>query len=682
MLKRCLSTIRGTLLAAALLFYAVPASAQDVKKKETPKPVSIQEMVVTSTRSERSLDEVVAQVSVVDKKEIKKLPVVLWDDALKYQGGIWIRKTRDLSMASVMNMPAIRGVGGSGNNLLLLDGFPIMNPVSGWLAGNNIPSALIEQIELVKGPNSSLYGSSAMGGVMNIITQSAKDKKWEVNPHGRVGNYGYWESGANVANDFGDASVSVGYTYRNADNYLCRDKDGRRVRLPGHRRPVTIEHDVENRESNADMAHVRVGWDINENNKLDLIAVGGKNEQGWGWSTYLPDFTPSLDEDDLFMGVRSNHNLGNDYNLSFGLYSNYVDAKRTREEMSMNAGMGKTSYFPESQDVTGHEYGLQSKLTKFFADWGIVTLGVDLTRTSASWDYTNLENGKNMADVSEEIGNIAPYLQWETSFLDSNLLITPGIRADFHSEAGSAVSPKLGIRYKFNEAFSVRTSVGRSFRSPTIRELYQPAWMMRPGVPFVGNKDLKPATMWSGDLGVEYRYINRCIVTLTGFHSKGKDFISAPVVNNIQQYNNIDEVEISGFEAGIKVMLMKGLHWFGNYTYTDAKNTVEDEPLTYVPQNVFNTGFLGNWDINSKFNLEGSLIANCYTRLPYKVGMGRSATMEWENRNVLDGGIVLGYDRLMTIGFKATNITNSKSFTEGMTYGSGRTFWVEIGFTL
>ena len=64
------------------------------------------------------------------------------------------------------------------------------------------------------------------------------------------------------------------------------------------------------------------------------------------------------------------------------------------------------------------------------------------------------------------------------------------------------------------------------------------------------------------------------------------------------------------------------------------------------------------------------------------MGMGRSATMEWENRNVLDGGIVLGYDRLMTIGFKATNITNSKSFTEGMTYGSGRTFWVEIGFTL
>ena len=101
--------------------------AKVVKKKKTPKPVSIQEMVVTSTRSERSLDEVVPQVSVVDKKEIKKLPVVLWDDALKYQGGIWIRKTRDLSMASVMNMPAIRGVGGSGNNLLLLDGFPIMN---------------------------------------------------------------------------------------------------------------------------------------------------------------------------------------------------------------------------------------------------------------------------------------------------------------------------------------------------------------------------------------------------------------------------------------------------------------------------------------------------------------------------------------------------------------------------
>ncbi len=348
---------------------------------------------------------------------------------------------------------------------------------------------------------------------------------------------------------------------------------------------------------------------------------------------------------------------------------------------SPSMGRGRPPrYFRSESDYSGNELGAQIQVAKSFADWNLVTFGLDATQNSASWKKNDLDLGRQVVDTSHSIHNLAPYFQVELFLADNRLLITPGVRLDFHSEAGSAVSPKLSARYNLTDQVALRASVGRAFRAPTLNELFSPTWMMIPGVPFESNPDLKPEYLWSGDLGLEYKVANLLQATLTGFCSKGEDFIQAVISRGVQKYQNVDEVEIYGFETGLELTPWEWLALFANYTYTHSEDTATGDPLTDTPKHMIKAGLLASQRIGD-FRLSGNLVAQYIGDRYYSSGMNAS-NLSSDNYTLFDAGVGVQYKDLVTVSFKVKNLFDEDWFPHGTQPGPGRAFWleVELGF--
>ena len=183
-------TILAACLAAALIILgANPATASA--------DTHLEEVVVTATRNEKSADEVTADVEIVSQEEIQASVADNPDDLLRQLPGVDIRRPTSLGITSPLSVN-IRGVGGSKRVLMMVDGVPTNSALTGFIYPNQIQNSAIERIEVVKGAFSSLYGSNAMGGVINIITKERKEDGVDVAPSVKTGSFGLRESGIAV----------------------------------------------------------------------------------------------------------------------------------------------------------------------------------------------------------------------------------------------------------------------------------------------------------------------------------------------------------------------------------------------------------------------------------------------------------------------------------------------------
>lgn len=168
------------LISAATVF---PASQAGKTVSDSAKTVELDRMVVTGSKSARPVEDVAASVSVVRQEEIERMGVANVDEALRYESGVYSKRSKGLmeSMAGIV----MRGFSGTDQVLVLLDGQPMNNGYVGRPQFNNIPLEDVSRIEIARGPFSSLYGSNAMGGVVNILTRTPLSKRLTV--HGSVG---------------------------------------------------------------------------------------------------------------------------------------------------------------------------------------------------------------------------------------------------------------------------------------------------------------------------------------------------------------------------------------------------------------------------------------------------------------------------------------------------------------
>ena len=143
------------------------------KLSNAQKVQEVEEIVVTATRSPRSAEKVVADVDVIKEEDIKNSPATNIDDILRRLGGVDIRRYTDVGFGPPIRV-YIRGIGGVKGVMLMMDGVPLNSPITGFLNFNQFQLSSIERVEVVKGPFSSLYGSNAMGGVINIISKKRR----------------------------------------------------------------------------------------------------------------------------------------------------------------------------------------------------------------------------------------------------------------------------------------------------------------------------------------------------------------------------------------------------------------------------------------------------------------------------------------------------------------------------
>lgn len=578
-------------------------------------------VVVTATRTENDVKNVPASTQIITSSDIKKSGATNVRDAITDFANITMtRKVRGGGHEII-----VRGMS-TDKSLIMVNGHRVANEADGSGLGNanaldRINVDNIEKIEIVKGPSSALYGSEAMGGVINIITKSSKEAEVRtglVNSSEDFTNWWHLDSGEigkfsatldmrfnkirrdGDDTDFLSDSFGTAQTYNFNANYhfndhnylnfyvdhytqnLKRDlythkRDNIKVDFPEGMRPMgqtsmTGEGSMEDALANYHYKQQTYGLSWN----------GKTARNDWQIQTYLSKF--DWKSDIRYSGIFKGHvpaglnpMTGRMWDTIFygfmagdsGIYKNDVNVNSNK--IFVIEGRNSTKINDNHRITYGAEYIKNTvKGTNFGDDnqFGVTHIG------SVS------KNGVKKEISEKEIDTYAAYLQDEINY--GKWFIVPAIRYDHHENFGSHTSPKLGLTYKANDTFRVKANYGKGFKAPTIQNLYcKLVTHMGPaGIITVNpNANLRPETSNSWDVGVEKEW-GKISTSLVYFDTKLENMITTEkIIDKTYRCVNVGNVRVKGIEHTLGYELNPMWKFKVNSTWLDAVNKDKNQPL-------------------------------------------------------------------------------------------------------
>ncbi|MDD5282470.1 MAG: TonB-dependent receptor [Candidatus Omnitrophica bacterium] len=499
--------------------------------------IDLDKIVVTPSRIEESSEDVGRTVDVVTSKDMQISGAQDLADALT-----------DLTSVEMSNY------GGLGTNenirmrgstaaqvLVMMDGRPINSPRDGTVNLSTIPLDNIAKVEVMHGPGSSLYGSQAMGGVVNIITKNPPKTGQKTELYSSFGTARTYierlSQGARIAN-FG---YLISGEYQSSAGF----------------RP--------NSALNASDCNLKLVYDFNSQNSISLNSGFYKSKLGTPGST--TDFDPDDKQNTLkrFFDFDWSFKPDEKTALAAKIYQNY-----DRLEFMENSSDG---WNPDNQkDInTTTVRGIDIQLDKQL---------VDIYRLVLGFNYV-----KNMNDSTtsskHEYSLTAGYLENRLELFDKKLNVNLSARLDNYSNFGTEINPSLDILYKFNDAIKFHGLISRSYRVPTFNDLYN-------SIPGMGtsNPNLVPEKGITFEFGSESR-INKYLTSgLTYYRSDYKQLIQwskvpAPIYYQVM---NVSSAVINGIEFENKLFILDNLDLNVNYTYLMAKDKDTHKYLVYQPK--------------------------------------------------------------------------------------------------
>ena len=520
----------------------------------------------------------------------------------------------------------VRGMS-TDKSLIMVNGHRVANEADGSGLGNanaldRINVDNIEKIEIVKGPSSALYGSEAMGGVINIITKGSKEAEVRtglVNSSEDFTNWWHLDSGEigkfsatldmrfnkirrdGDDTDFLSDSFGTAQTYNFNANYhfndhnylnfyvdhytqnLKRDlythkRDNIKLDFPEGMRPMgqtsmTGEGSMEDALANYHYKQQTYGLSWN----------GKTARNDWQIQTYLSKF--DWKSDIRYSGMQFKGHVpaglspmtGRMWNTIFngfmvgdsGAYKNDVNVNSNK--IFVIEGRNSTKINDNHRITYGAEYIKNTvKGTNFGDDnqFGVTHIG------SVS------KNGVTKEISEKEIDTYAAYLQDEINY--GKWFIVPAIRYDHHENFGSHTSPKLGLTYKANDTFRVKANYGKGFKAPTIQNLYCKlvTHMGQAGIITVNpNANLRPETSNSWDVGVEKEW-GKISTSLVYFDTKLENMITTEkIIDKTYRCVNVGNVRVKGIEHTLGYELNPMWKFKVNSTWLDAVNKDKNQPL-------------------------------------------------------------------------------------------------------
>lgn len=546
----------------AILLASVSMPASALAQSPGPDATVLAPIVVTATAGERFLQDAPASVTVVTGEELRERPVQDLADAIEGTPGVQLTGI-GLGRRGI----SIRGMQPD-HSLVLVDGMRISNSASaiahsdfelGW-----VPAEAIERIEVVRGPMSSLYGSEALGGVVNIITRRATDE-WRgsfstlgvLTEHGRGGN-GYdtsFYAGGPIVQ--GVLGLNVWGAFKG------------RTELPRADNPaLSLLTDEKAFTGNATLT-----WTPDAQQRIDL-SYGAGYEERWrniaGAATRppAPPARPYRSQDDVW---RQRVSLSHEGNWDWGtsrvrLYSAFLDRENHRSDGAAPAGPhrfvdtvgdAQLSFSP----FEGHKF----------------TLGAEVRH---EWLKDPTVNAGGRADQT----HYAAFVQDEIRFNDRWELVVGG-RFDHHEDFGWHASPRAYLLHHFNDALTFKAGVGMGFKAPTLKQLsaeYRGEGCNR-GCIVVGDPDLQPETNLSFEAGLEYSrdiWSARAMVFQNDLENLIETYNTGRVEGlPVYSYRNVNKARIRGVELGGGVELPWDLRLDANYTYLDSIDRTTGERL-------------------------------------------------------------------------------------------------------
>ena len=591
---------RKALLAAITVFVMGGVTAQ---AEELP-VYSFDEVVVTATRTENDVKKVPASTQVITQEDIKRGGATSVRNALSMYANIFQKSKVRGGGHDII----IRGME-TKHSLVMVNGRRISNEADANGLGNamsldRININDVEKIEIVRGPSSALYGSEAMGGVLNIITKPSKEQTlltglehtsedtshWWHADTGRIGNFSMtldarfnkinrsMPDTATESDPYGTAqtyNASLNY-YVNDHSYVNAYMDYYSQHLKTDTgtpamKPITLTTSSGMSlsgqamlEGTGSKAYKQKNYGISWNGKTD------KND--WQIQAYMSKFNWSTTSNTKVLG--SIPPAGMD-----GMFNYLLQKKNTydfnHDEHNMWAIEGRDSLrVNDHHRVTfGAEY-VKDKV----AGTGLGSNGDGV--------HSITENGKTKSSSEKTLSSYAAYLQDEIEY--GKWFIVPAIRYDHHSAYGSHTSPKIGVTYNATDHFRIKANYGDGFKAPSVSQLYYDLDMeMGRGnwVHLTGNPNLKPEKSKSWDLGFEAEfgkgygsltYFDNDVDNLIASIPKGKDSNG----HNLHRYENVNKARIKGLENTLGYRFNDTLEFKVTSTLLDAKDTSAGKDLT------------------------------------------------------------------------------------------------------
>lgn len=591
---------RKALLAAITVFVMGGVTAQ---AEELP-VYSFDEVVVTATRTENDVKKVPASTQVITQEDIKRGGATSVRNALSMYANIFQKSKVRGGGHDII----IRGME-TKHSLVMVNGRRISNEADANGLGNamsldRININDVEKIEIVRGPSSALYGSEAMGGVLNIITKPSKEQTlltglehtsedtshWWHADTGRIGNFSMTLDArfnkinrsmldtATESDPYGTAqtyNASLNY-YVNDHSYVNAYMDYYSQHLKTDMgtpamKPITLTTSSGTMSLSGQAMLEGTGSKAFKQKNYGISWNGKTDKNDWQIQAYMSKFNWSTTSNTKVLGSIPPAGM----------------------EMMFNAMLQKKNTYDFNHDEH-NMWAIEGRDSLRVNDHHRVTFGAEYVKDKVAGTglgsngdgvHSITENGKTKSSSEKTLSSYAAYLQDEIEY--GKWFIVPAIRYDHHSAYGSHTSPKIGVTYNATDHFRIKANYGDGFKAPSVSQLFYDL-DMRMGPSYVhltGNPNLKPEKSKSWDLGVEAEfgkgygsltYFDNDVDNLIASIPKGTDSNG----HSLYRYENVNKARIKGLENTLGYRFNDTLEFKVTSTLLDAKDTSAGKDLT------------------------------------------------------------------------------------------------------
>ena len=542
---------------------------------------TLSEVVVTGTRNETDIRHLPMTVSVVDRPLIEYSNVPSLLPVLTEQvPGLFIT-SRGIMGYGVSEGAAgtisMRGLsGGSGQVMVLIDGHPQYMGMFGHPISDAYQSLMAERVEVLRGPASVLYGSNAMGGVVNIVTRRMEQDgvRTDINA-----GYGSWNT---VQTELTNRVRYKGFSSIVSASYNRTD---------GHRADMGFEQYG---------GYAKLGYDFSPYWRVRAdVNVTHFNASNPGTVS-----NPLLDADQSVTRGMTSLAVENEYEGTSGALSVFYNWG----DHHINDGyypLDTTDNQPLDYRFNSHDdmMGISAYQSVRMFRGNRLTVGVDWYRFGGS-AWNQYVAGERRGEREDIVGiaqhEVAGYVDFRQN-IGTWLTLDAGVRIDYHSHIGVEWVPQAGLSFHLPHSMELKASVSKGFRYPTIREMY----MFQPR-----NPDLRPERMWTYELSLSQKLLEgRLSYGVNVFYIDGDNFIMTQMVDGKPHNVNAGALRNAGVEAQAAWRIDRDWSVDANYSFLHMEN-----PVVAAPEHKLYVGGLfthGRWHVSTGVQY----VAGLYTQV-------------------------------------------------------------------
>jgi outer membrane receptor for ferrienterochelin and colicins len=582
-------------------FFALPGaglteeytSGKEVKKEEKEKPkeeangeekeaVNLETTIVTATKTKYALGDVPGSVSVITKEDIEAANIESAADALRWVTGVRLKKGGWRGRNPYSVTANLLGLPGE-YTLVLVNGQRVIGGgTDGSLTPQSVdlaqfPAEIIERIEVVKGAGSSIYGSQAVAGVINIITKSPSKKP------------SFFASASLGSRDTGIYKASHGLTIDKFGyylNYTRKEADG-------------LDSGSEN---NSDNVFARLSYDFTPSVKLTIEPRYYQQDNKYSYSGRSG--IGNYEEESETRGLNSILDWRPDESSKFKIRLSGDEYNQKRE----GGAIGRPA---QKEEQDNDRYETELSYTRPFFKNNIITLGYQHSKEKYKYPHYKIDKDQTLN---------AGFIQDEIHF--NPFTVTLAGRVDDYDRLGTFFCPRAGLSYQATENLTFGGSMGKTFKIPTFRELYQDGWIMGSRTWMFGNPDLNPEESIGYQAGVEYRDKN-LLMQCSLFRNDIKDMIEWDrnyIPNDMGpgtrawKTRNISKAYTQGIEFNLGMIFTNNLKGSLGYAFLDSENEETGTDLAYTPDHKLNAelDYKGSKYL-PHINLRGEYVGKRYT---------------------------------------------------------------------